>query len=180
LLVLEVRVARVRWERPVLVLAAAVLAGTLAMVVQAIVVLVTARLLRPVQVAVAEAHRVIPFRLAVAVAVASASSVRVQRALAGLLQAVVVAVVLEARAVLHHPQMRALRAGRMVAAVVALTMTGQQALMAAAVLYVSSTPVAGALSHRQIQGTYKCPRTAEFGRSLSSFKRSGSSCGPVV
>jgi hypothetical protein len=152
--VLAVRVAREDHHILMPVLAAAVLAGTLALVVRALPPLL-AQMLRPVLAAAAAAGMVMPQPLAVVAAEASAFSVWAQRVLAVSILAVVVLAVLAARTVVQQPQMLDARAVLMVAVVVALTMTGRQVALALAAQSASSTPVWGAHSHRQIQETYK-------------------------
>jgi hypothetical protein len=152
--VLAVRVAREHHKRLVPVLAAAVLAGTVALVVRALPPLL-AQMLRPVLAAAAAAGMVMPQPLVAVAVVVSASLVKAQRVLAVPVLVVAVLAVLAARTVLHQPQMLDKRAVLMVAVVVALTMTGRQVALVLSAQFASSTPVWGAHSHRPIQETYK-------------------------
>jgi hypothetical protein len=151
---LEARAARVRRERPITVLALAVLVGTLALGVRAATTLL-ARMLRPVLAAVAVAGLVIPLAWVAVAAVVSAYLVRAQRVLAVTLAVLAALAVLAVRTVLQQPQMQERRVAHMVAVVAALTMTAMRVPLVLSEQCVSSTPVRRAHSHRLIQETYK-------------------------
>lgn len=177
LLVLEAQAVRGRRQRLVTVLAAVALAGTLALGARVAPMVVTATLLRPLQVAAAVVPLVMLVHSAAAAAAVSAYLVLAQQALAVWLLAAAVSAALAALTVLQQPQMQVLRAALMVVAVAVLTTMALRALLVVAALSASSGRVQHAPSPRLIRVT----SDAKLQRGLVTLSAvSGSRARPVA